>query len=233
MKKSIGLFILFSLSTLTIANPTALYAQSLDSDNNIKNPSNFQKTDISLIYDIKNKSKENNRKKNDDDTPKKIKMTPKEIRLEIVRNSIKKMVLKNSTSNSVLGGVIGAVATAQPAGLLLGGVAGILQGKSMRYEEAQAKLHKMEKAILASEDYELTAEEIRLAAYSEVNLFEFLALSSSPITIKVNTGKPKRKPPQLSQHPINNCYGYSSGESDASSISRKRLLASKCLYNMN
>jgi len=147
----------------------------------------------------------------------------------IVKKGLNKLIIKNSIPNTLIGSLIGAAATIHPAGLVVGGIAGVLQGKSKRYEEAQGKLHEMEKEILSTQDYDITPEEIRLAKYSGYDLSEFVALAFENDQI---TDKNLSKTAASHTSPIVRCYDLEqkSGETDFQS---RRTLASRCFYHTN
>lgn len=90
----------------------------------------------------------------------------KEQRLEQAESRIKKLVNRGSWRNAVIGAVVAGAVTAHPAGLLLGGVAGSMSGKSKRYENAEEKFAEVEQEIIVDEDDFLTEGEVRLASFS-------------------------------------------------------------------
>ncbi len=163
-------------------------------------------------------------------------LPPRKRRFDIAKKSLNKLIYKNSIPSTIWGGVIGAAATVHPAGVLLGGAAGTLQGKSKRYEEAQSKLYQMEKDIFASQDHEVTDEEIRLSLYTGSDLSEFIELtpavepapSSSTKTPLISMKKPSSPPPNLSL-----CYERSKNSKEDTNIANRRRLASQCFYLMN
>lgn len=216
----------------------------------------FQKTDASLIYEINAQKRQLNSRKveseefsffNFDKEPELI-IPPKQRRFDIAKGGIYRLIYKNSFRNTFWGGLIGAAATVHPAGIVLGGVAGTLQGKSKRYEEAQSKLHEMEREIFASKDYEVTDEEIRLAQYTGADLSEFFDLSPiietiPPIVVeeppevpmpvpliamKTLPEKPVEEPPNVSL-----CYDSSNSRAKNMDLPTRRKLLSQCFYHMN
>jgi len=232
----IGVIILISVAS------SAALSQSIQPT---PSTSVFQKTDVSLLFEI-GRNFNINRKGNS--VARKRPLSPKEIRISTVRSSLDWMILKKSSSNGIIGGLVGALATTHPVGLLLGGVTGAYQGKSTRYEEAQGKLNKMEQDILVSKDYELTSEELRLASYAGTDLYEKLSMTppseievvgikstnntvieiAPPSTItSAQTTTPQPETPQ-----IPGCYELTDNPSNALNAIQKRQLSTKCFYSM-
>lgn len=169
--------ILASTIATMLSTTTPAYSQTQDISST-SSTSSFQKTDTSLLYEI-----ETNLKKYDySGTNKKEELVkpPKQRRFEIAEKGITKLIYKNSMPNTLYGGVIGVAATAHPAGFLLGGITGLLQGKSDRYEEAQERIHQMKMEIFESANHELTEDEILLASYTGTDLSEFTNLAPKP-----------------------------------------------------
>lgn len=227
----LGIALLISISS----NPT--FSQPVQAS---KKTSAFQKTDASLLFEIERGFNTHRKGKSITRT---TPMTPKEIRISTVRNSLDWMILKKSSSNGIIGSLAGALTTAHPLGLLVGGVTGAYQGKSTRYEEAQGKLNEMEQEILASKNYELTSEELRLASYAGTDLYEKLSISP-PAEIKVvgikstNNTTPKVTLPssittsQSDTPQIPECYGLTDDPSSTLNALQKRQLSTKCFYSM-
>lgn len=90
----------------------------------------------------------------------------KQERIDTVESQFLKIVNKNSWRNAVIGSVLMAAITAHPVGLLVGGVAGGLVGKSKKYSKAEEQLAAIEYDIIVDEDDFLTEGEIRLARFS-------------------------------------------------------------------
>ncbi|PCJ46761.1 MAG: hypothetical protein COA99_02185 [Moraxellaceae bacterium] len=163
------------LMLLAYSNPSF----AANTTNNVDNGNRqvtFRKTDSSLLFEIETLKRKSPYIKRPE-TLEKRELPPKQKRFEIAKKGIYQLMGKNAVPNSLIGGLLGAAATVHPAGIILGTIAGTLQGKSKRYEEAQAKLHEMEKDIFQSKDHEVTAEEIRLASYTGADLSEFFALA--------------------------------------------------------
>ena len=167
IEKSLCIALVFFSSVLF---PIMTYSQQLIKTADGKN-SAFQKTDTSLLYEIKTNLRTYDNPGNYI-AEEQIK-PPRQRRFELAEKGLHKLIYKNSVPNTIFGSTLGAIATAHPTGLILGGISGLLQGKSHRYEEAQGKIHLMEREIFASKPYELTDEEIRLALYTGADLSEF------------------------------------------------------------
>ena len=168
---------LTSIIVIALSATVPAYSQTQNISSN-SGTSSFKKTDTSLLYEIETNLKKYSYSENYN--KKKLVKPPKQRRLEIAEKGIKKLIYKNSMPNTLYGGVIGVAATAHPAGFLLGGITGLLQGKSDRYEEAQEKIHQMKMDIFESSNYEVTEDEILLASYTGVDLSEFTDLAPKP-----------------------------------------------------
>lgn len=200
-----------------------------------QNTSAFQKTDASLLFEI---GRSFNTSRKGKSATRKRPLSPKEIRISTVKSSLDWMIIKKSSSNGIIGGLVGALTTVHPVGLLLGGVTGAYQGKSMRYEEAQGKLNKMEQEILISKDYELTSEELRLASYSGADLYEKLSITP-PIEKEIEklevaknitiNASPIAQPEQITTP---GCHELTGASSNSLNAIQKRLLSTKCFYGM-
>ena len=212
---------------ISIVSNTAL-SQPIQSS---QNTSAFQKTDESLLFEIGRDFDINKKGKS---SVRKRPLTPKEIRITTVRSSLDWMILKKSSSNGIIGGIVGGLATVHPVGLLLGGVTGAYQGKSTRYEEAQGKLNKMEQEILESKDYELTQEEIRLANYAGTDLYKKLSITP-PLETKttINITHPSPLMNLSEQGPIPGCHELNETPSNSLNAVQKRQLSTKCFYSMS
>lgn len=221
----IGVVILLSIVSSAALSQTIQPSQ---------NTSAFQKTDASLLFEIERSFNTNRKGKS---ATRKRPLSPKEIRISTVKSSLDWMILKKSSSNGIIGGIVGALTTVHPVGLLLGGVTGAYQGKSTRYEEAQGKLNKMEQEILISKDYELTSEELRLASYSGTDLYEKLSMTPpiekeiKKITITKNFTIDV-PPTQPKQTPTPGCHELTGIPSHSLNAIQKRLLSTKCFYGM-
>ncbi|HEY7774280.1 MAG TPA: hypothetical protein VIC26_13945 [Marinagarivorans sp.] len=90
----------------------------------------------------------------------------KQERIRDAESRFSKMINKNSWRNAVIGSVLTAAVTAHPAGLLVGGIAGGMVGKSKKYEEAEEQLAIIEHEIIVDEDDFLTEGEVRLANFA-------------------------------------------------------------------
>lgn len=95
-----------------------------------------------------------------------VSIRDKQGRIEKAQSRMQRLVNRGSWKNAVIGGVLAAAVTAHPAGLLVGGVAGGMVGKSKDYNRVEEKLAVIEREILLDEDDFLTDEEMRLAAFS-------------------------------------------------------------------
>lgn len=233
MKKILTFLVRVSITTLMSIVSSSVLSQTTSTS---ETTSAFEKTDSSLLFEI---GRDFNTNKKGKSTAKKRPLTPKEIRISTAKESLNWMILKKSSSNGIIGGVVGAMATVHPIGLLLGGVSGAYQGKSTRYEEAQGKLHKMEQEILKSNDYELTPEEIRLASYAGTELYEKLSITppskkASSDTKDINSivAMPKAIP-LPKQVAIPGCQKLTKSLSSTLSSTQKRILSTKCFYGMN
>ena len=236
------------ISTAVILMGTTVYQAQAFSQTIVptgqKSSPTFQKTDTSLLYEIEtNLESYKIRRSSGGYLSEKPKKPPKQRRFELAKKGISKLIYKNSMPNSVLGAAIGTIATSHPAGLILGGFAGVLQGKSDRYEEAQGKIHAMEKEIYASGAYEVTSEEIRLAKYTGADLSEFLALPPTP---EVSQNKKTEKIlPKLAQTPeievipppsppdVDYCHDLTMGNTKPIDNATRRELVTFCMYHMN
>lgn len=214
----------------------------------------FQKTDVSLLYDIENNLKSYDNTGNF--SAKKQIKPPRQRRFELAKKGLHKLIYKNSMPNSLFGGTIGALATAHPTGLVLGGIAGLLQGKSHRYEEAQGKIHLMEREIFSSKPYELTDEEIRLALYTGADLSEFIdkskTLNVKPMDTeeanilnnvdnaadkknKKDTSNPEQSISAIvkSTPDVDYCHDLAIGNTKPVDNATRRELATFCYYHLN
>lgn len=90
----------------------------------------------------------------------------KQGRIEKAESNLKNIVNRSSLKNAVIGSVLTAAVTAHPAGLLIGGLAGSMVGKSKRYEDAEKIFAEVEHEIIVDEDDFLTEGEVRLAAFA-------------------------------------------------------------------
>ena len=90
----------------------------------------------------------------------------KQERIKKSQSNLSKIVVKDSWKNAAIGAVIAAAVTAHPAGLVIGGLAGGMVGKSKKYEEAEEALAEIEHHIIVDEDDFLTEGEVRLATFS-------------------------------------------------------------------
>ncbi len=182
--KKITLLSIFLSTILIVFSSEKAFSQQ----QTLENPaplSSFQKTNKSLLYEIETNLKKYDTSKSHSE---KIRIKPpKERRFEIAEKGIKKLIYKNAIPNSLYGGTIAALATTHPVGLVLGGFAGLLQGKSDRYEEAQGKIYQMKKDIFDSADHEVTLDEIRLAYYTGADLSEFYALAPTEDSLPIET----------------------------------------------
>lgn len=95
-----------------------------------------------------------------------VSMEEKRARIRNAESRMKKLVSRGSVRNAIVGSVLAAAVTAHPAGILVGGVAGGLVGKSKRYSKAEEKLAIIEQDIIVDEDDFLTEGEVRLASFS-------------------------------------------------------------------
>ncbi len=242
MKKPLHSFSRLGVALLISISSSSSFSQPAQPS---KSTSAFQKTDVSLLFEI---GREFNTHKKGKSATRTTPMSPKEIRISTVKNSLDWMILKKSSSNTIMGGLAGALTTAHPVGLLLGGVTGAYQGKSTRYEEAQGKLHEMEQDILVSKDYEITSEEFRLASYSGTDLYEILSIAP-PSEIVINDEKnisdidlgnspsPTIIPEQISavkteKVQIPECNGLTGNPSKSLNTTQRRQLSTKCFYSM-
>ena len=232
MKKPSLSFALLGVALLISISSSSTFSQSVQVS---KKTSAFQKTDASLLFEI---GREFNTHRKGKSNVKKTPMSPKEIRISTVKNSLDWMILKKSSSNGIIGSLAAALTTAHPLGLLVGGVTGAYQGKSARYEEAQGKLNEMEQEILISKDYELTSEELRLASYAGTDLYEKLSISP-PAEIKIlgikstnNTILESITASQPDTPQIPGCYGLTGAPSNTLNALQKRQLSTKCFYSM-
>ena len=253
MKKPLHSFARLGVALLLSISSSPTFSQSVQPS---KKASAFQKTDVSLLFEIE---REFNTHRKGKSTTRTTPMTPKEIRISTVRNSLDWMILKKSSSNGIIGSLAGALTTAHPLGLLIGGVTGAYQGKSTRYEEAQGKLNKMEQDILISKDYEITSEEFRLASYAGTDLYEILSMTP-PVEILIEdaptpsetmitdakiinditldiTPSPTIVPEQISvaqteKVQLPGCYGLTGNPSKSLSTIQRRQLSTKCFYSM-
>ena len=241
MKKPLHSFAQLGVALLISISSSPTFSQPVQPS---KKASAFQKTDASLLFEIERGF---NTYKKGKATTRTTPMSPKEIRISTVKDSLDWMILKKSSSNSIIGSLAGALTTAHPLGLLIGGVTGAYQGKSTRYEEAQGKLNEMEQEILATKNYELTSEELRLAAYAGTDLYEKLSITppseikAEAIKITNNTVLEIPPPtitsvqttaPQPDTPKIPGCYGLTDNPSNALNAFQKRQLSTKCFYSM-
>ena len=90
----------------------------------------------------------------------------KQERIKKAESRFSKIINKNSWKNAVIGSVLTAAVTAHPAGLLVGGIAGSMVGKSKKYNEAEEQLAAIEYEIIVDEDNFLTEGEVRLARFA-------------------------------------------------------------------
>ena len=90
----------------------------------------------------------------------------KQERIKKAESQFTKIINKNSWRNAVMGSVLAAAVTAHPAGLLVGGIAGSLVGKSKKYDKAEEQLAAIEYEIIVDEDNFLTEGEVRLANFA-------------------------------------------------------------------
>ncbi len=209
---------------------------------------NFTASNISLVSEVKRSSNPaflgmgwGEDKVVEDTIPK----TPKEIRLAFVKDNLYMMVLTNAASHSFFGGATLGLVTAQPFGVLLGGVVGALQGRSDRYKAAEIKLHEMEQEILASEDFDITEEEERLAYFAGKDIHAYLP-KISPLFAKKEVPVINEPPVVASDDPvivvsrapiidpiidIDHCRSDRSGD-NASLAYRLSLQANLCRYSM-
>lgn len=95
-----------------------------------------------------------------------VSLEEKRQRIEKAESRMKKLVSRGSVRNAVVGSVLAAAVTAHPAGIIVGGLAGGLVGKSKRYSKAEEKLAMIEQDIIVDEDDFLTEGEVRLASFS-------------------------------------------------------------------
>lgn len=95
-----------------------------------------------------------------------VSIRDKQGRIEKAQSRMQRLVNRGSWKNAIIGSVLTAAVTAHPAGLLVGGVAGSMVGKSKNYDKVEERLAIVEREILLDEDDFLTDEEMRLAAFS-------------------------------------------------------------------
>lgn len=95
-----------------------------------------------------------------------VSIRDKQGRIEKAQSRMQRLVNRGSWKNAIIGSVLTAAVTAHPAGILVGGVAGSMVGKSKNYDRVEEKLAVIEREILLDEDDFLTEEEMRLAAFS-------------------------------------------------------------------
>jgi len=91
-------------------------------------------------------------------------------RIEKVEEGLNKLVKKQSFSKSLMGTIISAATTADPVLAAVGGIAGFLIGKAEDYKEAEKKNYDMQQDILRKSPYFYTDEELKLAAYADMDL---------------------------------------------------------------
>ncbi|BCD96891.1 hypothetical protein [Marinagarivorans cellulosilyticus] len=95
-----------------------------------------------------------------------VSIRDKQGRIEKAESRFKKIVNRGSWKNAVIGSVLTAAVTAHPAGLLVGGIAGSMVGKSQKYDKAEEQFAAIEHEIIVDEDDFLTEGEIRLAHFA-------------------------------------------------------------------
>lgn len=99
-------------------------------------------------------------------------------RIEKVEAGLKKLVKKQSFSKSIMGTILSAATTADPVLAALGGIAGFLMGKAEDYKQAEKKNYDIQQVIIRKSPSSYTDEELKLAAYADLNLDPALLTSS-------------------------------------------------------
>ena len=103
-------------------------------------------------------------------------------RIEKVEQGLNKLVKKQSFSKSIMGTILSAATTADPMLAAIGGIAGFLIGKAEDYKDAEKKNYDIQQDILRKAAGFYTDEELKLAAYANLDLDPNLL---SPEQIKV------------------------------------------------
>ncbi len=106
-------------------------------------------------------------------------------RIEKVEQGLNKLVKKQSFSKSIMGTILSAATTADPVLAAIGGIAGFLIGKAEDYKEAEKKNYDIQQDILRKTEGHYTDEELKLAAYANLDLDPNL-LSPEQIKIYAN-----------------------------------------------
>ncbi|WP_345418843.1 hypothetical protein [Halioxenophilus aromaticivorans] len=103
-------------------------------------------------------------------------------RIEQVEQGLNKLVKKQSFSKSIMGTILSAATTADPVLAAIGGIAGFLIGKAEDYKDAEKKNYDIQQDILRKAQGFYTNEELKLAAYANLDLDPNLI---SPEQIKI------------------------------------------------
>lgn len=91
-------------------------------------------------------------------------------RIERVEEGLNKLVKKQSFSKSIMGTILSAATTADPVLAAIGGIAGFLIGKAEDYKQAEKKNYDIQQDILRKSPGFYTDEELKLAAYADLDL---------------------------------------------------------------
>lgn len=98
-------------------------------------------------------------------------ITPKEkqTRMQKAKGRFKRLFNRVSWKNAAIGSVLTAAVTAHPAGLVVGGLAGVLVGKGKRVEKSEAKIAEQQQSVNVDTVDVLTKDDEQVAVFTGDN----------------------------------------------------------------